>query len=128
MQKKFKVGKIVYVANFENSEFEFYIDSKESDNTLWLDKDSFDYKFGDLPPDRVYGFFPSENPMAVLSNMMKFVESAIKSKAPFFFFFEANCVEKEGVYDKIAKRIANKYGYFLSEERAFRKKYMFYKR
>ncbi len=125
MEKRFRVGDIAYVAQYRDHHLSFYIDSLHS-NWMKLPAPCPSVpRFGDLPPERIYGQTPSNNIWAVKRELMHFVDAVLAAHRPYFFRFTANEPKKLVVYLRIAQRLANRYGYFVVRDG---KEFLFYKR
>ena len=126
MRKEFVIDNVYYVFNYDGKNIVFYIDALKSPPNLFVDYNSMDFKFGDVPPDNHFRKINKpEVVFKIAKEAKKFIDDVIKKYDPAYFEFSANEPEKVAVYSKFANRISVKYNYHLfSEENRF----FFYKK
>jgi hypothetical protein len=117
MKHEFEVDDIVYVVTYDRNHFSLYVDGlKSKKKTYKIVYDDFFSFNDDGPLEKVFymsGLVRTKNPMKVYVNVARFVKSVVGKKAPYYFTYAANEGNKNALYAKFAKRIADKYGYYL---------------
>ena len=109
----FYVDGVAYdVAFMNDNEFAFSINVDKSDRkSEFIDRSVKTYAFGEEPSYISLKRFKTKHPFTVLNHVMKFIDSILRSHKPYFFTYSANDPSKIPLYDKISKRICDKYGY-----------------
>lgn len=113
LKKKFSIKDIEYVLYFDGVNFSMY--NETFNNPLMYAAIHNNINgFGDTPPEKNYKKINiPNNVFKVFSEVKKFFDAVIKKETPFYFTFSANEPEKMKLYEKFAKQIAQKYGYYL---------------
>lgn len=126
VKKEFEVDDILYVVKFDENTFSLYVNGlKSKKQTSKIDYDEFDsFDSDDGPVKQVFyrsNLVKAKNPMKVYVNAVKFVESIVGKRKPYYLTYTANEKKKVHLYNSVAEKIANKYGYnLLIEEKKFK--------
>lgn len=130
VKKEFEFDDILYVVKFDENTFSLYVDGlkskKQTSKIVYDEFDSFDSDDG--PVKQVFyrsNLVKAKNPMKVYVNAVKFVESIVGKRKPYYFTYTANEKKKVHLYNSVAEKIANKYGYNLVIEG---KKFKFFRK
>lgn len=109
------IGKVAYVLCYSRDEFYFYIDTDESTDIRLYGGKSFGFSFFDEIPEKIYtSSFPQTEHIFELKSLIdKFVHKVIAEVSPFYFNFCTHDEKKYRIYHRYAKKLANKYGYYL---------------
>lgn len=133
MKHGFDVDGFHYVVEYKNSEFFFYIDTRESRRDAY-EMTEFERGFWDDPPERVYmtsvhtsTIKPDvHNVFKIKREVLKFIDSALRRYRPHYFCYRTLEPVKLVVFDRVAIRLAKRYGYYDTWE-AKKARFMFFK-
>lgn len=130
-EKTFVVDDLTYVIYFSNGEFVLYVDATKSRTKIHEEEDLKDpfygYSLEDEPNMEVMessDLIKTKSPMKIYKEVMTFVNNMIGKHKPYMFKYSANEDRKIPVYGRVAKKLAEKHGYYLSEGDGF---YVFYR-
>jgi hypothetical protein len=131
--QEFEVEGIVYAIMFKNNEFFLYVNGEKSKvQTYKPVYDDFDAFFSDFPsePEPKPNLFNSSHllkakkPMLIYIRILRFIDSIISKKNPYYFCYTANERNKIKVYKAFGERICKKFNYSLLVDK---KKFSFYR-
>ena len=133
MKHEFDVDGFHYITQFKNSEFFFYIDTLKS-HRLAYEMTKIERGLWDDPPERVImtsdltNTSKSEvhNVFKVKHEVLAFIEASLSRYRPYYFCFRTLEPAKLAVYDRIATRLAKRYGYYKAWDPA-QAKFMFFR-
>lgn len=126
MKRNFDIDGLNYAIEFsEGKEFKFYVDVLESRYNPYVMSD-FELGFGDEPPLEIMSKIDSKHVFRIKSEIMDFIDKALKRYKPHYFFYYANEDHKRSLYYKIGLYLAEKYGYNMVSDPEL-SKFGFYK-
>lgn len=117
--REFMVEGIAYEALFSNNEFYLRIvvaKCRHSHSLARAHDPSYGWYFDDEPIRYIDTKTANKNPVKVMREMDKFVHKVLEAKSPWFFTFAANEPSKARLYRRYARRLAERFNYYLVED------------
>ncbi|MGA1198429.1 MAG: hypothetical protein ACO36I_18225 [Candidatus Latescibacterota bacterium] len=116
MRKEFEIDGVTYVAIFNvDHELIFYADALKSEKVVYK-QNAFERAFGDESPLQVFCDTQTGYAFKVKQEVLKFVEQMIRHHNPYYFTYSTFDDDRVSLYGKIAKRLCEKYGYYVTNE------------
>jgi len=131
--QEFEVEGVVYAVMYKDNEFFLYVNSEKSKIQTYKTKDNdLDGYFSDFSnepvskPKLFYSshLLKSKKPMLIYVRILKFVNSIILKKKPYYFCYTANERNKIKAYKAFGERICRKFNYRMQVDK---KKFTFYR-
>ena len=113
MKTSFLIDRVCYVMEFtEGHTFLFYVDALRSERQVQR-MSAFERAFWDDPQDTVWTEtkVAARHVFAIRRQVEDFLGQAIRHYRPYYFTYSANEVAKVSLYERVARRLARRFGY-----------------
>ena len=115
------INNIVYIFRFSGKSISFYVDPLKSKTHVEILPEEWEldswHDFSEPPPPiKLYRRVPMDAPIKVYAEAIKFAKMCIGKYKPTAFTFSAQEKERIPLYSRVAKKLANQFGYHLYEE------------